>query len=143
MLGLNSISVPVILLASIVAASALVYLPFLAVAYARISAPSGYDQSAPRAMELPPYAQRANWAHQNAFESFTIFSVAALMAYVTYEQTGAESMTVAYGAIAYLVARLLYPVAYIADIPILRSLMFGLGNIGIITLFASSIRSVL
>lgn len=94
-------------------------------------------------MELPAYAQRANWAHQNAFESFIIFAVAALMAYVTGEQSGQESMIVAYGAIAYLIARLLYPVAYILDIPVIRSLMFATGNIGIIILFTVSIRSVL
>lgn len=140
---LSSIPIPALLLTSIVAASALVYLPFLVVAYARLQAPGGYDQSAPRAMELPAYAQRANWAHQNAFESFIIFAVAALMAYVTGEHSGQESMTVAYGAIAYLIARLLYPVAYILDIPIMRSLMFGMGNIGIITLFVFSIRNVL
>ncbi|MEM9214501.1 MAG: MAPEG family protein [Cyanobacteria bacterium P01_F01_bin.150] len=140
---LNTISIPALLLTSIVLASALVYLPFLVVAYARLQAPDGYDQSAPRAMELPAYAKRANWAHQNAFESFIIFAVAALMAYVTGENSGQESITVVYGAIAYLIARLLYPVAYILDIPVMRSLMFGVGNIGIIILFTFSIRSVL
>ena len=140
---LNSVSIPALLLTSIVVASVLVYVPYLFVAYARLTSPSGYDRSAPRAIELPPYAQRANWAHQNGFESFMIFSIAALMAYVTGEHNGQESMTVVYGAIAYLIARFLYAVAYILDIPTMRSLMFGVGNIGIITLFTFSIRSVL
>ena len=41
--------------------------------------------AAPRAVfdRLPPYAQRATWAHQNAFEAFMLFAAAALMAYVT------------------------------------------------------------
>ena len=56
------------------------------------------------------------------------------MAYVTgigTEGSGFRNI-VAYGAIAYLIARLLYPVAYILDIPVMRSLMFATGNIGII-----------
>jgi uncharacterized MAPEG superfamily protein len=32
---------------------------------------------------LLPYAQRATWAHQNAFEALTIFTPAAFMAYIT------------------------------------------------------------
>jgi hypothetical protein len=72
-----------ILLYCIAAAAALIYLPFMVVGYARVSV--GYDMGAPRAMfdKLPPYAQRATWAHQNSFETFMIFAAAALMAYVT------------------------------------------------------------
>jgi len=138
---LNSIPVPLGLLASIVIAATLIYVPYLVVAYGRFTAPSGYNASAPRSMtdSLPMYAQRANWAHQNSFESFMIFSIAALMAYVTDQ----SSATALYGAIAYLVGRLLYSVAYILDVPVLRSLMFGVGNAGVITLFALSIRSAL
>ncbi|NEP36695.1 MULTISPECIES: MAPEG family protein [Moorena] len=57
-----------ILLYCIVGATVLIYLPFLVVGYSRFKL--GYDQSAPRAMfdQLPPYAQRATWAHQNSFE---------------------------------------------------------------------------
>ncbi|NET48764.1 MAG: MAPEG family protein [Merismopedia sp. SIO2A8] len=137
---LSSIPVPAVLLTSIVIAAGLIYAPYLVVAYGRFMAPGGYNPSAPRSMfdKLSPYAQRATWAHENALESFPIFAAAALMAYVT----GQDSMTAMYGAIAYLVARLLYPVAYILDIPIMRSLMFGIANLGIITLFTLSLRSV-
>ena len=61
----------IIFLYSIAAAAVLIYLPFLVVAYAR--ARIGYEMfSTPRAMfeKLPPYAQRATWAHQNTFEAF-------------------------------------------------------------------------
>jgi len=30
--------------------------------------------------KLPPYAQRATWAHQNSFEAFIMILAAALMA---------------------------------------------------------------
>lgn len=128
---------PGFLLLSIPLAAVLVYVPFFAVGYARLQV--GYDQSAPRAMlaKLPPYAQRATWAHENAFESMILFAPAALMAYITQQQS-----TVALGAaVVYLVARALYPVFYIANVPALRSLMFGLANLGTITLYVLSCRS--
>ncbi len=74
----------IIFLYSIAAAAALIYVPFLLVAYARMR--MGYETfSTPGAMldKLPPYAQRATWAHQNTFEAFMIFAAAALMTYIT------------------------------------------------------------
>lgn len=125
----------IIFLYSIAAAVVLIYLPFLVVSYAR--ARVGYDMSAPRAMfdKLPPYAQRATWAHQNSFEAFMIFAAAALMAYVT----GVNSPLAIGAVIAFLVARLLYSIFYILNIPVLRSLMFVVGSLGYATLIVLSI----
>lgn len=128
----------VILLYCIVAAAALIYLPFLMVGYARVKV--GYDLSAPRAMfdKLPPYAQRATWAHQNSFEAFMIFTAAALMAYVT-----GQNLSLAVGAaITFVIARLLYSIFYILDIPLARSLMFAIGSACSGTLFVLSLLSV-
>ncbi|BAY46778.1 hypothetical protein SAMD00079811_43910 [Scytonema sp. HK-05] len=125
----------IIFLYSIAAAVVLIYLPFLVVSYAR--ARVGYDMSAPRAMfdKLPPYAQRATWAHQNSFEAFMIFAAAALMAYVT----GVNSPLAIGAVIAFLVARLLYSIFYILNIPVLRSLMFVVGSLGYAALIVLSI----
>jgi uncharacterized MAPEG superfamily protein len=125
----------IIFLYSIAAAVVLIYLPFLVVGYAR--ARVGYDMSAPRAMfdKLPPYAQRATWAHQNSFEAFMIFAAAALMAYVT----GVNSPLAIGAVIAFLVARLLYSIFYILNIPVLRSLMFAIGSLGYAVLIVLSI----
>ena len=130
-----NLSVGIILLYSIVGAVILVYAPFLVVAWGRLQ--TGYDQSAPRAMfdKLPAFVQRATWAHQNGFEALTIYGLAALMAYAT----GVESGWAKIAAIAFLVARLLYSVFYILNIPIGRSLMFALGSLCGWTLFALSI----
>ncbi|WP_341527627.1 MAPEG family protein [Nostoc sp. UHCC 0302] len=124
-----------IFLYAIAAAAVLIYLPFLVVGYAR--ARVGYDISAPRAMfdKLPPYAQRATWAHQNSFEAFMVFAAAALMAYVT----GVNSSIAASAAIAFVAARLLYSIFYIVNIPLLRSLMFAIGSLGSGTLIFLSI----
>jgi len=46
-------------------------------------------------------------------------------------------------AIAHLLARLFYPVFYIANIPIGRSLMFAIGSAGTATLMAASLLKVL
>jgi uncharacterized MAPEG superfamily protein len=126
-------------LVSIGLAAILVYLPFFAVGYGRFQV--GYDRSAPRAMvpKLPAYAQRATWAHENAFESITLYAPAALMAYITQQQSA-----LALGAVvAYLGARSLYPLFYILDRPNLRSLMFGIANISTFTLYFLSCRSAL
>jgi len=124
-----------IFLYCIAAAAVLIYLPFLVVGYARANV--GYDISAPRAIfdKLPPYAQRAGWAHQNSFETFMIFAVAALMAYVTK----VNSTVAVVAAIAFVVARLLYSIFYILNIPLLRSLMFAIGTLSSVTLMFFSI----
>ena len=116
---------PVVFLYCIAVAALLVYLPFVLVAYARMRV--GLDLAAPRAMfdKLPPYAQRANWAHQNSLEAFMIFAAAALMAYVT----GLYSLPAVGSAIAFVIARSLYCVFYIANVPLARSLMFGIGSL--------------
>lgn len=127
------------LLYSIVGAVILAYAPFLIVGWGRLQA--GYDQSAPRAMfdKLPDYAQRATWAHQNSFEALTIYGLAALMAYVTE----VESDWAKIAAIAFLLARTLYSVFYITNIPLGRSLMFAIGSLAGWTLFGLSILRVM
>jgi uncharacterized MAPEG superfamily protein len=130
-----------ILLYAIAAAFVLVYLPFLVVAYERVRVGSEALR-APRSAavidKLPPQAQRATWAHQNSFESFTLFTAAALMAYVTQQ----NSVVAIGAAIAYLVARLLFSVFYILDVSLGRSLMFAIGSVCIITLMGMSLVSV-
>jgi uncharacterized MAPEG superfamily protein len=135
---LQSLPVSETLLYCIAVAAVLVYLPFLFVAYGRVQA--GYDMAAPRSLfdKLSPFAQRAAWAHQNAFESYALFAPAALMAYVT----GVDTTLASGAAIAYVVARLLYPLFYILNVPLLRSLMFAIGSAGIATLIGLSLLQV-
>lgn len=134
-----NIPVNLILLCSIIGAVVLTYAPFLVVAWGRFKV--GYDRSAPRAIfeQLPDYAKRATWAHQNSFEALTIYGLAALMAYAT----GVESVWAKIAAIAWMVARLLYSVFYIINIPLGRSLMFAIGSLCGWTLFALSVLKVM
>ncbi len=124
-----------ILLYAIAASAISIYFPYLFVAYARFQV--GFDMAAPRALfdKLPPYGQRATWAHQNCFEGFMIFAAAALMAYVT----GVDSTPAKIAAIAFVIARFLFSIFYILNIPPLRSLMFGVSSFCSGTLFVLSI----
>lgn len=138
---LQQFSVRSVLLYGIAAAGVLVYLPFLLVAAGRLQ--TGYNRAAmaaPRAMfdKLPGYAQRATWAHQNSFESFTLFAAAALMAYVAGVSTSIATLAV----LVYTLARLLYSIFYVANAPILRSLMFAMGSLCIGTLVVLSLLQV-
>lgn len=135
LMPMSLLPVSVLFLYCIAVAFLLIYLPFLVVAYARLSI--GYDYYAPRAMfdKLPAYAQRATWAHQNSFEAFPIFAAAALMAYVT----GVNSPASAWAALIFIGVRLLYSVFYISNIPLLRSLMYVIGLACSCTLFVLSI----
>jgi uncharacterized MAPEG superfamily protein len=120
----------------IAVAIVLVYVPFLLVAYARVNL--GTEALAtPRAMvdKLPAYAQRATWAHQNSFEALMIFVPAALMAYVT----GVNSTLAISAGLTFLVARLLYSVFYILNVPLLRSLMFAIATLSSGTLILLSL----
>ncbi len=138
-MNLANFSTPTILLGSIVGAAVLVYVPYLIVAATRFQV--GFDIAAPRAAfdKLPDYGKRATWAHQNSWEAFTLYSVAALMAYVTK----LDSPTVVNCAIGFTIARLLYSIFYIINIPLARSLMFGIGSFAIFTLMLGSIASTL
>ncbi|MDX2241054.1 MAG: MAPEG family protein [Leptolyngbyaceae cyanobacterium bins.302] len=133
------VSTPVVLLYSIAIASALIYLPYTLVAYERLQlGPQAFVTPRAATDKLPGFAQRASWAHQNGFETFTTFATAALMAYVT----GVQSPTAAWAAIAFVLARSVYPVFYIANIAAGRALMFAVGSSSTAILFILSLLHI-
>ena len=89
-------------------------LPIVCVGIAKVSGPR-YDHHNPRAWlaQQTGVAGRAGAAQQNHFEAFPFFAVAVLVAIL--------------GAIAFVVARVLYTVCYLADWAVLRSLMWVTG----------------
>jgi uncharacterized MAPEG superfamily protein len=126
-----------LLLCSIAIAALLIYFPYLAVAVGRFQA--GYDMAAPRALfdKLPDYAQRATWAHENAFESFLLYAPAALMAFVV----GLPAEQVLSSIVMYLAARVGYALFYILNVPILRSLSWAIGMVSIFSLYFNSCQA--
>jgi len=81
------------------------------------------DLAAPRAMaeRLPEWGKRANWAHQNGFEAFTLFAPAALLCLVAHVSAPAAIAA----AWIHPVLRLAYIGAYMANQPPLRSLCWA------------------
>lgn len=110
-------------------------MPYIVVAYGRVSV--GIDMNAPRAMfdRLPDYAKRATWAHQNSFEVFALFATAAITAYVTNSASDQTSLDV----LIFLVARVLFSLFYILDLPWLRSPMWAISMVCIGRLFSASL----
>jgi uncharacterized MAPEG superfamily protein len=119
-------------------AAGLIYLPYLLVAYGRVT--SGFDPNAPRAIfdKLPPYAQRATWAHQNAFESFTLFAPAAIL--VVFAQAASPYTNAV--VITYLLTRLAHSLFYIIKIFPLRGLAWIVSLGCIASLYGTAITKI-
>jgi uncharacterized MAPEG superfamily protein len=126
------------LLYGIAIAAFLVYLPYFVVAYARVAV--GFDMNSPRAMfdRLPPFAQRATWAHQNSFEVFMLFVAATVMVYITGNASNETSLLV----ISFLAARFGFCIFYILDLPFLRSPMWVISMVCIASLMSASFKAI-
>ncbi|MBX2863490.1 MAG: MAPEG family protein [Leptolyngbyaceae cyanobacterium MAG.088] len=142
---MSLLSLPNIFLYSLPVAAFLIYLPYMVVASERVKLAQSMDDpmeafSRPRfySDKLPDYAQRANWAHQNSLESFMLYAPAAVIAYITAQESTAALLAV----VAYVIARLLFSVFYILNVAPLRSLMFGIGSISIFSLYFMSCKTI-
>ena len=142
---MSVLSLPDVFIYSLPIAAFLIYVPYIVVASARVKLAQSMEEpmeafARPRFYtdKLPNYAQRANWAHQNSFESFILYAPAAVMAYVTAQESEAAMLAV----VAYLIARFLFSVFYILNVAPLRSLMFGVGSISIFSLYFMSCKTL-
>jgi len=99
------------------------------------------DLGAPRAMfeRLPSWGKRANWAHQNSFEAFTLFAPACLLALVT----GVHGPLATGLALAWPALRLAYIGAYVANLAPLRSLCWAGAMVCTGVLYVEGLRAVL
>jgi uncharacterized MAPEG superfamily protein len=85
----------------------------------------GYDNNNPREQQarLTGWGARARAVHLNQIESFPLFAAGVLVATVAAPKGG----TVDCLALAYVAARLLYPVLYLMNVGALRSLVWSVG----------------
>lgn len=106
---------------------ALVLLTKIPVAKAQAEVGKGkYDNRDPRSQQaqLTGWGKRALAAHQNTFEAITIFTPGVLISHFARpEQAGYAAAL----AVTVVVARYLYPILYIADVHLVRSLVWGVG----------------
>lgn len=87
----------------------------------------GYDNNHPRAQQakLTGFGARALAAHQNAFESLIIFAPAVLLTIATQNIGNIVELL----AITHVVARVLYHLAYLINVGVMRSLLWAVGII--------------
>lgn len=94
---------------------------------------SGFDNARPRVYlaAVQGWRQRANWAQQNAWEAFAPFAAGVLVA----TATGVPQSSIDRLAVAFLAARVLHGIFYIADQATLRSLVYIVGLLCTVGLF--------
>ena len=116
-----------LLIICLLVAVILPYLVKLAVGYAMQKAKGGYNNHHPRMQQasLEGFGARAVAAHQNCFESLSVFSVAVLTALVTNH----ISLLMQILAIIYIFSRFIYIYFYLKDLASLRSLTWFVGFI--------------
>ena len=114
-------------------------MPYLWTTVAKIAGPR-YDNRNVREWQsrLTGMAQRAHAAHLNSFEAFPFFAAATLAAIVARADMAHVSML----SIAFVVARLLYGVAYVANLAALRSLIWFIGLSCVILILVAAVRSL-
>ncbi len=103
-------------------------LPILAkapLAYAMNQAKGGYDNRHPRAQQtsLTGFGARAKAAHENSFEALAMFAPGVLACVATHT----FGQLVSYLAITFIIARIIYLLAYWYDIHVLRSSAWAVG----------------
>jgi len=127
---------------SLVLSGAVVVLSLIPLGAARSQADF---QPAPRAMfeRLPAWGKRANWAHQNSFEAFTLHAPACLLCLVVAPGVLAASPWLALAAWLHPALRLGYLAAYVANLPPLRSLCWAGGILCTALLYSEGLRAVL
>lgn len=106
-------------------------LPYVTVGFAKAG---GIDNRAPRESldRLTGWRRRADWAHRNHFEAFAPFAAAVIIAHLAAVGQGRVDLL----AGVFILCRIGYTAAYLADRPTLRSIIWTLGLGCVIALFA-------
>jgi len=119
--------------ACVAVAFLLIYAIRIPVIVAQLRAGGGYDNRNPRDQQakLDGWARRAVAAHANAFEGFAPFAAAVVIAHLGHADPGWSTAL----AVIYVVARAIYPVLYIANISLARSIVWLIGFSATTSLF--------
>jgi uncharacterized MAPEG superfamily protein len=122
---------------SILLAWVLIYVPRGFVVWAQLKQPEGLDNAHPRAQQsqLKGFGLRAQGAHQNGFEAFAPFAAAVLACEIRH----ANVDTVAWLSLGFVAVRAVYIALYLANVPPMRSLVWGIGALLTGALFTTAI----
>lgn len=107
-------------------------MPYLMIGVAKIGV-RGFDNRRPRDWyeKSTGFRRRAVWAQQNSLEIFPIFAAAVIIAHLA----GADQATVNGLSIAFIASRIAYAISYLADLHLLRSLVWTAGFACCVALF--------
>lgn len=114
-------------------------LPFLLAMLAKALGGFGMaDNSHPREVvaKFTGRAARANAAQQNSFESLPVFLVSVIVAMLFF----VPQIVVNYLAVMYVALRLIYAIAYIVNLPTLRSIIWTLSMACCFMLFYLAVK---
>lgn len=131
---------------SLVLAGAVVVASLFPLAAARSKADfTPADLAAPRAMfdRLPAWGKRASWAHQNSFEAFILHAPACLLTLLAAWGGASLSGVAVLAAWLHPALRLAYIGAYVANVPLLRSLCWAGAILCTAILYNEGLRGVL
>jgi uncharacterized MAPEG superfamily protein len=131
---------------SLVLSGAVVILSLIPLGAARSQADfTPADLAAPRAMfeRLPAWGKRANWAHQNTFEAFTLHAPACLLALIVAAHGWAPTSLAIGAAWLHPLLRLAYIAAYVANVPPLRSLCWASAILCTGLLYSGGLQAIL
>lgn len=109
-------------------------LPYLTILFVKRAGRQRFDNRRPRAWldAQTGWQQRGDWAHRNHFETFPIFAAAVFVAELTHAPQGWIDLL----AGIFIALRVVYTVLYLADKAAVRSLVWLLGLVVTISLFA-------
>lgn len=115
------------------AALVLIYLSHIPGSVARARLEGGYDNKQPRRQQrkLKGWGARAVAGHHNAIETFPLFAAAVIINHLA----GGDLRTASLLSVAYVVARVLYHVAYLVDADYIRTLCWLVGFVATCVLF--------
>lgn len=116
-------------------------LPFVWTVIAKSTAGGRFDNRDPRQWlekQENPRVRRANAAQKNAFEAFPAFAASVLMA----QLAGVDPRTIGWIAVVYVISRVLHGVFYIGNQSSMRSLVWFVGLVCVITLMVMAIRGI-
>lgn len=122
---------------SLLLAVVLIYIPRGVVAREQSKQPEGYDNATPRAQvqKLSGLGVRAQGAHENGFEAFTLFAPAVLACELRHVDIGRTAAL----SLGFVALRVLYLVLYLGDKPSARSPVWGLGFVTTMVLYGFAI----
>jgi uncharacterized MAPEG superfamily protein len=115
----------------------LIFIPRGFVAKEQGKQPEGYDNATPRVQvsKLSDMGQRAQGAHLNSFESFTLFAPAVLACELRHVSVGSTAAL----SLAHVALRAFYLGLYLGNKPSARSPVWALGTLTTLALYVLAI----